>query len=163
MAVVFGVVILGTLASRLVPPGFTESRRFERALSFFDTVGLAAFTLVGGKVALIANLAWYWMPICAALTCAGGGMLLDVVTGREPRTFLGEPYEDIAILGSLLLYLCLKIANHYEHSPWIVTASIILTFCAVYAARMTVVMLGVRSFRLGGKRHQPRTVEPGEG
>ena len=53
-----------------------DSRSFDRWLAVFDTVGLAAFTVVGAKVALIADLAWYWVPICAALTCAGGGMLL---------------------------------------------------------------------------------------
>ena len=41
------------------------------------------------------------------------------------------------------------IANRYEHSPWIVTASILVTFTAVYAARMTVIVYGVRSYRLG--------------
>ncbi len=82
--------------------------------------------------------------------------------GREPRTFLGEPYEEIAVFGSLLLYACLQVANRYEHSPWIVTASIVLTFCAVYAARMAVILLGVRSYRLGDALRRRRTGETGE-
>ena len=158
MIAVIGVVIVGAIASPFVSAEFTQSRRFERFLALFDTVGLAAFTVVGAKVALLAGLAWYWVPICAALTCAGGGVLLDVVTGREPRTFLGEPYEDIAVGGSLVLYLLLKLADHYEHSAWIVTASIIITFVAVYAARMMVITLGIRSYRLGDPRRRRRSM-----
>jgi uncharacterized membrane protein YeiH len=149
MSVVFGTVIFGTLLSRFLSPEITETRSFARCLAIFDTIGVAAFTMVGAKVALIAELTWYWIPICAALTCAGGGMLLDVVTGREPRTFQGEPHEGIAILGGLLLYACLLVANRYEHSPWIVTASIFLTLALVYAARIVVIVYGIRSFRLG--------------
>lgn len=155
MYVVLGVVIFGTVLSRFLSSEFTQSRGFERFLGIFDTVGVAAFTLVGAKVALIASLAWYWIPICAALTCAGGGMLLDVVTGREPRTFQGEPYEEIAVLGGLLLYGCLHIANHYEHSPWMVTASILFTLAAVYGTRMAVIVFGVRSYRLGDAQARP--------
>ena len=83
-------------------------------------------------------------------------MLLDVVTGREPRTFQGEPYEELAVLGGLLLYGCLLIANHYEHSPWIVTAAILLTLALVYAARMAVIVYGLRSYQLGGRRHSTK-------
>jgi NitT/TauT family transport system substrate-binding protein len=144
------------------PIGTVGCRKAAVLVAIFDTVGLAAFTLVGAKVALIAALAWYWMPICAALTCAGGGMLLDVVTGREPRTFLGEPYEEIAVFGSLLFYICLQVANYYEHSPWIVTASIIVTFCAVYAARMAVIRFGLRSYRLGDAMRRRRVPKRGE-
>ena len=155
MIVVFGVVIIGTAVSRFLPSEATESPRFGHYLAVFDTVGVAVFTLVGAKVALMAGLAWYWIPISAALTCAGGGMLLDVVTGREPHTFQGEAYEEIAVFGGLLLYLCLMIANQYEHSPWIVTASILFTLMAVYAARMAVIMYRIRSFRLGEAPGKP--------
>jgi uncharacterized membrane protein YeiH len=149
MYVVMAVVALGTLCSRFMTAEVTESARFNRALAIFDTIGLATFTVVGAKVALMAGLAWYWVPICAAVTCSGGGMLLDVVTGREPRTFQGELYESVAIGGGLLLYAGLKLANDYEHSTWLVTGSIVLTWCVVYAVRMTFVLTGARSFRLG--------------
>jgi uncharacterized membrane protein YeiH len=149
MAVVFGVVILGTVVSRFLPYGYTESTRFERVLAVFDTLGVAVFTLVGAKVALLAGLAWYWIPISAALTCAGGGMLLDVITGREPHTFQGEAYEELAVFGGLLFYFFLKIANQYEYSSWIVTVAILSTLLIVFAARMAVIIYRIRSYRLG--------------
>ena len=92
---------------------------------------------------------WVWVPFCAALTCAGGGMLLDVVTGREPRTFQGEPYEEIAVVGGVIMLLGLNLADHFEHAPWMVTATIIVTLVSVFAMRMLVIRFGLRSYRLG--------------
>jgi NitT/TauT family transport system substrate-binding protein len=83
------------------------------------------------------------------LTCAGGGMLLDVVTGREPRTFQGEPYEEIAVLGGLLMLAGLAVADRFEHEPQMVTGTILVTLVSVFALRMLVVTFGLRSYRLG--------------
>jgi NitT/TauT family transport system substrate-binding protein len=115
----------------------------------FDTIGFASFTVVGAQVALMAGLGWYWIPFCAGLTCAGGGMLLDIVTGREPRTFQGELYEEIAVAGGLLLYVLLLLANRYEHTPWVVTGAIVTTLVVVFTTRILVVRYGIRSYRLG--------------
>jgi hypothetical protein len=76
-------------------------------------------------------------------------MFLDVVTGREPRTFLGEPYEEIAAAGGLLLYLGLWFSDGYEHAPWLVTALILLTMVVVFALRLLIIAKGIRSYRLG--------------
>jgi uncharacterized membrane protein YeiH len=147
--VVLGTVIVGTLMSRWLTPQTVGSRNFERALAIFDTVGMATFAVIGAQVAIIAGLNWLWVPFCAALTCAGGGMLLDVVTGREPRTFQGEPYEEIAVLGGIIMLLGLNLADNFEHSPWMVTATIIVTLVSVFAMRMLVIRFGLRSYRLG--------------
>jgi uncharacterized membrane protein YeiH len=155
MFVVFGVVAGATLTLPLLSPEIAQTRRFNRALAIFDTIGVAAFTVVGAGVALHANLPWYWIAICAAFTCAGGGMLLDIVTGNEPRTFKGEPYEEIAVLGALVLCACLWFADRYEHASWIVTFAILLVIVVVYTARMLVIVLGIRSYRLGGTGRQP--------
>jgi NitT/TauT family transport system substrate-binding protein len=147
-------VVLGTLAFGVLTSHYTakavSSRHFDRALTFFDTIGMATFTVIGAQVALIAGLNWFWVPFCAALTCAGGGTLLDVVTGREPRTFQGEPYEEIAIIGSVLLLVGLRIADRFEHEPQVVTGSILGTLVVVFALRMLVVAFKLRSYRLGG-------------
>lgn len=76
-------------------------------------------------------------------------MLLDVVTGREPRTFQGEPYEEVAVAGGLFMYGGLVFANLFEHSEWIVTLVIGLTIAGVFTVRMLVIQRGWRSFRLG--------------
>jgi NitT/TauT family transport system substrate-binding protein len=78
-------------------------------------------------------------------------MLLDVVTGREPRTFQGEPYEEIAVGGGLFLYAGLVFANLFEYSAWLVTFFIGLTLVGVFTVRMLVSRRGWRSFRLGAR------------
>ena len=152
--VILSVLAFGVLVTSFVSRSLVDSKEFDRTLTIFDTVGLATFTVVGAQVALIAELHWIWVPFCAALTCAGGGMLLDIVTGREPRTFLGEPYEEIAIGGGLILYAGLQIADYYEHTDGIVFLSITAAMAFVVITRTLVVMHGWRTFRLGG-RHQP--------
>jgi uncharacterized membrane protein YeiH/ABC-type nitrate/sulfonate/bicarbonate transport system substrate-binding protein len=146
--VVLATLIFGTLLSRFTAKT-VGSRNFDRALAIFDTIGMATFTVIGAQVALMAGLNWPWIPFCAALTCAGGGMLLDVVTGREPRTFQGEPYEEIAVLGGLLMLAGLAVADRFEHEPQLVTGTILVTLVSVFALRMLVVTYGLRSFRLG--------------
>ncbi len=146
--VVLGVVIVGTVLSRLLPADAEDSRAFNRAMAVFDTIGLATFTVIGAEVALIAELTWYWVPICSALTCAGGGMLLDIVTGREPRTFQDEPYEEIGITGGLFLFLCLLVANHFEHAEWIVSLAILATLAGTFTLRLLVIRYDLRSYRL---------------
>jgi NitT/TauT family transport system substrate-binding protein len=147
--VVLGTVIAGTLISRWLTPQIVGSRNFERALAVFDTFGMATFAVIGAQVAILAGLNWVWVPFCAALTCAGGGMLLDIVTGREPRTFQGEPYEEIAVVGGVIMLLGLNFADNFEHAPWMVTTTIIVTLVSVFTMRMLVIQFGWRSYRLG--------------
>jgi hypothetical protein len=52
---------------------------------------------------------------------------------REPRTFQGKPYEEIAVAAGILLYLQLLLAGRYEHDAWMVTAAILLTLAAAFA------------------------------
>jgi NitT/TauT family transport system substrate-binding protein len=158
ITIVICIVLLGTLLARMASQGMAQRASFSRALTVFDTVGVAAFTVVGAKVALMAGVAWFWVPICAALTCAGGGMLLDIVTGREPRTFQGEPYEEIAIGGGLFILAGLLIAGHFEHEAWIIPATLIAAMVGVFIVRLMVVRYGWRSYRLAGNR--PATIVP---
>lgn len=74
-------------------------------------------------------------------------MLLDIVTGREPRSFQGEPYEEIAG-GGLIVCLGLQLADGYEHATWIVTATIVVAMAAVFIIRLIVVKYRLRSCRL---------------
>jgi NitT/TauT family transport system substrate-binding protein len=114
-----------------------------------DTVGFATLTVLGAKIALVAGLAWYWVPICSAISCAGGGILLAMVTVQQPRTLQGEPYEEIAVGGGLFMLGGLLIANNFEHSPWIVTVTIFATLFAVFVLRLAVVYYGWRSYQVG--------------
>ena len=152
LLVVVAVIACGLLLARLLKAGAADSPSFNRALGICDSIGLATFTIIGARVALEADLGWWWMAICAALTCAGGGMLLDVVTGREPRTFQGEPYEEIAVLGSLVLIAGLLIADHFETLTWPVLAAMVVSWWFVFLTRQLVIRHDLRSWRPG---HSP--------
>jgi len=149
LLVVVIVVVAGSIAAALVMHEAFTSESFNRWLGVCDSIGLATFTIIGAQVALEADLHWWWMPICAALTCAGGGMLLDVVTGREPRTFQGEPYEEIAVLGALMLIIGLLIADKFETLQWPVLAAMVASWWFVFAARQAVIAFKLRSWRPG--------------
>ena len=149
LLVVVLVVINGSILASLLSAGAADSKRFSQVLGLCDSIGLATFTIIGAQVALEAELNWWWMAICAALTCAGGGMMLDVVTGREPRTFQGEPYEEIAVFGALVLSLGLLIADQFETLQWPVFASMVVSWGAVFTCRQLVVRHNLRSWRPG--------------
>lgn len=149
LLVVALVVAAGPVLAGLPSSGAADGQRFNRVLGVCDSVGLATFTIIGAQVALEGDLSWWWMPICAALTCAGGGMLLDVVTGREPRTFQGEPYEEIAVAGALLLILGLLVADQFETLQWPVLVVMILSWIFVFVTRQLVVQFNLRSWSPG--------------
>jgi NitT/TauT family transport system substrate-binding protein len=149
LLVVALVVVAGSILAVLLSQGAADSEGFNKVLGGFDSIGLATFTIIGAQVALEADLNWWWMAICAALTCAGGGMLLDVVTGREPRTFQGEPYEEIAVLGALVLIVGLLIADRFETLQWPVLAAMVVSWTFVFASRQLVVRHNLRSWRPG--------------
>ena len=147
--VVLIVMVVGCILGGLLSKGAADSQSFNSVLGICDSIGLATFTIIGAQVALDASLNWWWMPICAALTCAGGGMLLDVVTGREPRTFQGEPYEEIAVLGAMVLIVGLLLADRFETLQWPVLAAMIISWLFVFTSRQLVIRHNLRSWRPG--------------
>ena len=147
--IILAVASFGVVMTRILPASVIESKRFTNTKTLVDTVGFATLTVLGAKIALVAGLTWYWAPICSAISCAGGGILLAMVTVQQPRTLQGEPYEEIAVGGGLLMVGGLMIANHFEHSPWIVNATIFATLFGVFATRLAVVHYGWRSYQLG--------------
>jgi uncharacterized membrane protein YeiH len=76
-------------------------------------------------------------------------MLLDVVTGREPRTFQGEPYEEIAVLGALVLIAGLLVADRFETLTWPVLVALVVCWWFVFVSRQIVVKHNLRSWRPG--------------
>lgn len=101
-----------------------------------------------GRWAAIRAVRAFVAALLTLLVPHPSAMLLDVVTGREPRTFQGEPYEEIAVLGGLMLILGLWLANKFEHSEALVVSIILATMASVFALRLLVVKYGLRSYRL---------------
>ena len=117
---------------------------FKRVKSSSDIVGFAVLAVVGAQVAVAADMSLFWVPICAALTCAGGGMLRDIVINQEPRTFKGMIYEETAIVGGLVLVAGLAIANQFEHSSYAVYLCVAAAITSVLVIRTLVQVFDLR-------------------
>lgn len=149
LGLVLTVLLLGAVGSRWFSARDLQSGWPARLLLLADSIGLASFAVIGTRVALLADLPWYWLPFSAAVSCTGGGCLMDIVTGREPRTFQGEPYEEIAMLGSLLLIVLWCGADALQPAIWPITVAMPVAWLVMLLARLWVVRCGRRSWRLG--------------
>ncbi len=152
--IVMGVVVIGTLWDRLGPTGRPLIDKNSSLFLAIDTVGLAAFSIIGAKVAILAQLDWFWIPMLAAISCAGGGVMMDIVSGREPRTFRGVWYEEIAILGGLVLLALLYLAQYASNVELFIQVAIIQTFILVYALRIVSVQMDWTAPKLGARLKQ---------
>jgi len=136
------VVITSVIVARF--RNIHETRSFKRVKTWSDVIGFSVLAVVGAQVAIAADMPWFWVPVCAALTCAGGGMLRDIVINREPRTFQGEIYEEAAMVGALVLVAGLVVAKHFEHTALPVYLSGAAAIGAVLLIRVLVQSLGLR-------------------
>jgi NitT/TauT family transport system substrate-binding protein len=116
--------------------------------------------LIGTLAFGVADLHWFWAPICSALTCAGGGILLDICTNRPPRVLREDHYEELAallFLGLASLAGALTAAAPSLQLARLTFWCVLLTLAAVFVTRIGIVRLGWgQPFRLD-------KAEPGEG
>jgi uncharacterized membrane protein YeiH len=122
------VGLITYIAARKLRAG--NGRRL-RLLLYFDAIGLALFSLVGVKVALIHDTS---LPIAVVLGCitgVAGGMFRDVLCGLTPSILKEDLYATLSLLGGAL-YLCLGSILSEE-------LSIIIAFLAMTLARIWVV------------------------
>ncbi len=125
-----------------------NSQRFKLIKNYADIIGFSLLATTGAMVALTSGIAWYWVPICAALTCAGGGMLRDIVINQEPMTFRGVIYEEVAIITALIFLGCLFIANHFEGTPVPVFVSVMVMLFSTLAFKFAIMRYKVKYPRL---------------
>jgi polar amino acid transport system substrate-binding protein len=82
-----------------------QARRLgQHAVAFFDSLGLASFTVTGVAVAVGSNVQplWLWGPLLAVITAAGGGVMRDVVRGRIDESSLKVSfYPEVALIWGL--------------------------------------------------------------
>jgi len=128
--------------------------RFKDAFEVSDAIGLAAFTVIGVSVAVRvgAEPLWLWGPICAGLGGAGGGILRDVLRAATDNPALRTSlYAEVCLVWGLLLSLAVLWLGSYEH-PAYLRLAVIATVLGVFATRMAVVLLGLRSPRFSVPR-----------
>lgn len=119
LLLVIGLVLAGyvafKLADRATPGGSRRTAKlaagFDTLTNFFDTVGLAAFIVIGVRVAVEMQCEplWLWGPLLAILTGAGGGVLRDIVRADTHNSTLKRGfYAEVALVWGLLFSLFLE-------------------------------------------------------
>ena len=134
---IFIVVLLTSIVVGVYPNAH-KGEAFKKVKKYSDVFGFSALAVAGAIYAVTANMPWYWVPALAALTCAGGGMLRDIVINQEPATFKGIIYEEAAVVGGLFMVLGLVIANSYEHSATPVYLTIFFSLALIISLRLAI-------------------------
>lgn len=137
------LVVVLTSVAVLVFPAVPRHRMFRQVKTYSDILGFSVLAVTGAMIAISSGLAWFWAPVCAALTCAGGGMLRDIVINLEPHTFKGLIYEEVAVVGALVLLAGFAVANQFEQSRVPVLASVLGSIVLIAALRAWVFRSGL--------------------
>jgi NitT/TauT family transport system substrate-binding protein len=135
VALVWAMAHLGPTRAILHTDRFAENA---------DVIGFSIIAINGALIALIAHAAIIWVPIAAALSVAGGGILSDVLVNREHQGFRGAIYDEIAVVGSGILLVGLLLADRVEHRPEMVLAAVAITLILLLAMRFAVLHYGLR-------------------
>ncbi len=73
----------------------------RKGMIWSDTLGLAAFSVVGCHVSLQFGAPFIIAVFMGMITATGGGVFRDVLTNTQPMILCGQLYATAALLGSL--------------------------------------------------------------
>ena len=94
-------VIVITLTSLILQIFFHLYHKIDKALKFFDAIGLAAFSVIGFKVALAQDVSPVIAVMMGVWTAIIGGLLRDIICNEIPLLLQREIYITASIAGSL--------------------------------------------------------------
>lgn len=78
-------------------------RKWQPISSFFDAIGLAAFSIQGALYAVRMEMPVGVVIFASVATGIGGGVIRDVLAGRKPLVFRDEIYALWAMLSGIVL------------------------------------------------------------
>ena len=99
-----GMILLGCLASHAF---YHRLHRYQLVFNILDSVGLAAYALVGTQMALKLGLAAPSAVLVGMVNAVGGGVLRDVLTREEPLLFKPGEFYALAAAGGCTLFVVL--------------------------------------------------------
>ena len=76
---------------------------------FFDSIGLALFTVVGFDKTIALGFPFWVAIIMGSITGAAGGVIRDVFINEIPLIFRKEIYAMACVIGGLFYWICLQI------------------------------------------------------
>lgn len=108
-------------------------RHLDNAWFFFDTLGLALFTIAGIQKTLVCGHP-FWVAIAmGCITGSAGGVIRDLLLNRPPVIFQKEIYAMASILGGLVYWLMISLH-----------ANVAATVAVVFAIIVTIRILAVK-------------------
>ncbi|MBH0085493.1 trimeric intracellular cation channel family protein [Psychrobacter sp. SCQQ22] len=100
-------VIVITVTSLILQIFFHLYHKIDKALKLFDAIGLAAFSVIGFKIALTQDMSPIIAIMMGVWTAMIGGMLRDIICNEIPLVLQREIYITASIAGSVA-YLILQ-------------------------------------------------------
>ena len=94
-------VIVITITSLILQIFFHLYHKIDKALKLFDAIGLAAFSVIGFKVALAQDMSPVIAVMMGVWTAIIGGLLRDIICNEIPLLLQREIYITASIAGSL--------------------------------------------------------------
>lgn len=79
--------------------------RFDRGLQLADAAGLALFAITGASITLDLGFNGAVAVVCGIVTGVGGGVIRDLLAGRQPLIMREEIYATAALAGATLYVL----------------------------------------------------------
>ena len=98
-------VIVITITSVLTQMFFHLYHKIDNALNFFDAIGLAAFSVIGFKVALAQDVSPVIAVMMGVWTAIIGGLLRDIICNEIPLVLQQEIYITASVAGSITYLL----------------------------------------------------------
>ena len=98
-------VIVITATSLILQMFFHLYHKIDKALKLFDAIGLAAFSVIGFKVALNQDMSPLIAIMMGVWTAIIGGLLRDIICNEIPLLLQREIYITASIAGSLTYLL----------------------------------------------------------
>lgn len=119
-----------TVSSLLMQVFFhPNSRRVDKFLKLSDTIGLAAFTLIGIKIADSMGTNIPIALLLGVVTIVVGGIIRDMICNEIPLVLQQEIYITAALAGGVLYF----VLHHFAIPAWITDIS---TMSVIFTLRM---------------------------
>lgn len=108
-------------------------KRLDNTWFFFDTLGLALFTIAGLQKTLDCGFSFWVAIIMGTMTGAAGGVIRDVLLNNAPVIFQKEIYAMASILGGLAYWGMLKLG--VDMTVAVIIAFLLIVFIRILAVK----------------------------
>lgn len=106
--------------------------RLDRAMRWFDALGLGAFTVIGIEAALQRGMAAPIVVVMGVMTAMAGGVMRDIVCREIPLVLQKEIYITASVIGSLYYLFIADGFGSWSRSISTIALIVAIRMLAVY-------------------------------